>query len=175
MYISGAPLLLFGRVIWPSFHASPKKFKNAALFLRLCPASTRIRHENGAFLKRAKNVREGLESAGLSFSCGVLRGRSLNSSRNDRLLARRSQNAGKPNTGFPTYWLKRIQLNEASFRGFQNLTNWSHTDLTSAFYRDSEYTSSCKNFASTSKRASSPFSNNTSKGQILPALSNWMG
>ena len=68
--------------------------------------------------------------------------RSLGSSRNDRLLAWRSQKGvcvggyslGKPNTGFPAYWRKRIQRNEVSLRGLQELTSWGQTDLTSAFY-----------------------------------------
>ena len=38
-------------------HFTPEKFENAALFLRLGPPSTLIRHENGAFRKRSSNRR----------------------------------------------------------------------------------------------------------------------
>ena len=34
-------------------HNMPEEFENAALFLRLGPPSTLIRHENGAFQKRS--------------------------------------------------------------------------------------------------------------------------
>ena len=34
-------------------HTTPKKFENAALFLRLCLPSTLIRYQNRAFRKRS--------------------------------------------------------------------------------------------------------------------------
>jgi len=40
-----------------SNYTTPKKFENAALFLRLGLTSTLIRHENGAFRKRSSNRR----------------------------------------------------------------------------------------------------------------------
>ena len=40
---------------WGAVHTTPKKFENAALFLRLGLPSTLTRHENGAFQKRSSN------------------------------------------------------------------------------------------------------------------------
>ena len=48
-------------------HTTPKKFENAALFLRLGLPSTLIRHEKFAFRKRSSN-RRNLKTFALGFS-----------------------------------------------------------------------------------------------------------
>jgi len=49
-----------------SVHTTPEKFEIAALFLRLGPTSTLIRHENGSFRKRSSN-RRNLKTQALRF------------------------------------------------------------------------------------------------------------